>query len=126
MHPRGKLFEEKAERLLQCHGLSILERNYSARTGEIDIIATEGDVLVFVEVRARSHQRFGGAANSVDKRKQKRIILTAQHYLQRHSQVKNRCCRFDVITFEPRQSEAERPVHWFRGAFTAEQGNAYI
>ena len=126
MHPRGKLFEEKAERLLQCHGLSILERNYSARTGEIDIIATEGNVLVFVEVRARSHQRFGGAANSVDKRKQKRIILTAQHYLQRHSQVKNRCCRFDVITFEPRQSEAERPVHWFRGAFTAEQGNAYI
>ena len=126
MHPRGKLFEEKAERLLQCHGLSILERNYSARTGEIDIIATEGDVLVFVEVRARSHQRFGGAANSVDTRKQKRIILTAQHYLQRHSQVKNRCCRFDVITFEPRQSEAERPVHWFRGAFTAEQGNAYI
>lgn len=126
MHPRGKLFEEKAERLLQCRGLSILERNYSARTGEIDIIATEGDVLVFVEVRARSHQRFGGAANSVDKRKQKRIILTAQHYLQRHSQVKNRCCRFDVITFEPRQSEAERPVHWFRGAFTAEQGNAYI
>ena len=126
MHPRGKLFEEKAERLLQCHGLSILERNYSARTGEIDIIATEGDVLVFVEVRARSHQRFGGAANSVDKRKQKRIILTAQHYLQRHSQVKNRCCRFDVITFEPRQSEAERPVHWFRGAFTAEQGTAYI
>ena len=126
MHPRGQPFEEEAQRLLQCHGLSILERNYSARTGEIDIIATEGDVLVFVEVRARSHRRFGGAANSVDKRKQKRIILTAQHYLQRHSQVKNRCCRFDVITFEPRQSEAERPVHWFRGAFTAEQGNAYI
>ena len=126
MHPRGKLFEEKAERLLQCHGLSILERNYSARTGEIDIIATEGDVLVFVEVRARSHQRFGGAAYSIDNRKQKRIILTAQHYLQRNNRSEDRRCRFDVIAFEPRQSDAGRPVHWFRGAFTAEQGNAYI
>jgi len=126
MHPRGKLFEEKAARLLQCHGLSILERNYSARTGEIDIIATEGNVLVFVEVRARSHQRFGGAANSIDNRKQKRIILTAQHYLQRHNRSEDRRCRFDVIAFEPRQSDAGRPVHWFRGAFTAEQGNAYI
>lgn len=126
MHPRGKLFEEKAARLLQCHGLSILERNYSARTGEIDIIATEGNVLVFVEVRARSHQRFGGAAYSIDNRKQKRIILTAQHYLQRNNRSEDRRCRFDVIAFEPRQSDAGRPVHWFRGAFTAEQGNAYI
>ena len=126
MHSRGKPFEEQAERLLKCHGLAILERNYSARTGEIDIIATDRDVLVFVEVRARSHQRFGGAANSVDRRKQKRIILTAQHYLQRHNRGKDRRCRFDVIAFEPRQSEARRPVHWFRGALTAEQGNAYI
>lgn len=126
MHTRGKPFEKQAERLLQCHGLSILERNYSARTGEIDIIAADRGVLVFVEVRARSHQRFGGAANSVDRKKQKRIILTAQHYLQRHDTGKDRRCRFDVIAFEPRQSEAGRPVHWFRGAFTAEQGNAYI
>ena len=126
MHPRGQPFEEEAQRLLQCHGLSILERNYSARTGEIDIIATEGNVLVFVEVRARSHQRFGGAAYSIDNRKQKRIILTAQHYLQRNNRSEDRRCRFDVIAFEPRQSDAGRPVHWFRGAFTAEQGNAYI
>jgi putative endonuclease len=125
MHPRGQPFEEQAERLLQCHGLSILERNYSARTGEIDIIATEGDVLVFVEVRARSHRRFGGAAKSVDKKKQRRLILTAQHYLQRHNRGIDRRCRFDVIAFEPRQSGAGRPVHWFRGAFTAEQGNTY-
>lgn len=124
MHPQGNTFEEKAVRLLLSRGLQIVQRNYSARTGEIDIIALEGSQLVFVEVRARSNQRFGGAANSIDPRKQKRIILTAQHYLQRHKECHRRSCRFDVITFEPPQSGRSRPVHWFRSAFTAEQGNA--
>ncbi|MFT4822355.1 MAG: putative endonuclease [Halioglobus sp.] len=119
MRSIGDDFEEKAIALLRDNGLEILTRNYTRKAGEIDIIARDGQYLVFVEVRARSHKAFSGAAGSVDYRKQQRLIRTAQLYLQSHPQWSNSPCRFDVIAFEPRQSAQQRPPNWIRSAFIA-------
>jgi putative endonuclease len=73
---------------------------------------------VFVEVRARRNPRFAGAAASVDWRKQQRILRTAQVFLQQRREWSNMSCRFDVIAFEPRQSEPGTAIRWVRAAFT--------
>lgn len=115
----GKISEERAARWLQDKGLRLLTRNFSARTGEIDIIARDGDCLVFLEVRARRNRAYCGAAASVDRRKQQRLLRTAQLFLQRHPELASMPCRFDVLAFEPRQSASDLEIRWIRGAFTA-------
>lgn len=119
MRSIGDEFEDKATDLLRDDGLQILCRNYARKTGEIDIIARDGDYLVFFEVRVRSHRAFSSAAGSVDLRKQRRLIRTAQLYLKSHPQWANSPCRFDVIAFEPPQSEQQSLPNWIRSAFTA-------
>lgn len=119
MKSLGDDYEEQAVGLIEDEGLSVLTRNFSCKAGEIDIIATEGPQLVFIEVRARNNRRFDSAAASVDRRKQQRILRTAQFYLQRHRQLANLPCRFDVIAFEPPQSPTSSRIRWIRGAFTA-------
>lgn len=111
----GDTYEERAATWLQDRGLHILERNFRASTGEIDIIARETGTLVFVEVRARSHGGYAGAAESVTAAKRKRIVHTAQLYLQQHRALAQAPCRFDVIAFEPPQSGAG--IRWIRSAF---------
>ena len=104
MKSRGDDYEERAALLIENNGLRLLERNFRGKTGEIDIVAQDSDLLVFIEVRARSNRHFDSAAGSVDARKQQRIIRTAQLFLQRRPQWVNTPCRFDVIAFEPPQS----------------------
>jgi putative endonuclease len=94
----GEAAEDHALRWLQERGLSLLERNFRCKAGEIDLILREGQTLVFVEVRQRADRRFGGAAASVTPAKQRRLLLTAQFYLQRLCVVPP--CRFDVIAIE--------------------------
>ncbi len=119
MRASGEGYENKAADMIRGQGLHILARNFAGKTGEIDIIALDGDYVVFLEVRARSNPYFPSAAASVDKRKQRRILLTAQLFLQRNKQWSNCPCRFDVIAFEPRQSAKRETVNWIRSAFTA-------
>ena len=119
MRSLGDEYEDRAVNLLQKEGLLLLERNFRAKTGEIDIIAQERNLLVFVEVRARSNHHFDSAAGSVNLRKQQRIIRTAQLYLQRRPHWGNLPCRFDVIAFEPPQSGLRRRMRWIRSAFIA-------
>ncbi|MFK8047726.1 MAG: YraN family protein [Halioglobus sp.] len=115
----GDEFENQATALLRHSGLQIINRNYAGKTGEIDIIARDGNYLVFCEVRVRSNSAYAGAAGSVDFRKQRRLIRTAQLYLKSHPQWANSPCRFDVIAFEPPQSEQHSSPNWIRSAFTA-------
>lgn len=105
---RGVRAEAAAARLLERHGLAIVERNYRIRGGEIDLIARDGASLVFVEVRMRSSERFGGAAASIDARKRARIVRAAQHYLLRRGAP---ACRFDAVLVTP------RGIEWIRDAF---------
>lgn len=101
--------EDAAARFLSRHGLRVIARNYRTRLGEIDLIARDGATLVFVEVRLRSSEAFGGAAGSIGPRKQRRIAAAARRYLARLAD--EPACRFDVITLEDREPT------WLRGAF---------
>jgi putative endonuclease len=114
----GDHFEQRAAQWLQDRGQQVLARNFRARTGEIDLITREADLLIFVEVKARSHPGFGGAAITVDRRKQARILRTAQVFLQRHPRYSDMACRFDVLAFEPPQSPGECEIRWIQAAFT--------
>jgi putative endonuclease len=115
----GNKFEDRATQLLTAQGLKILARNYTAKTGEIDIIALDNNCLVFLEVRARSNRHYVSAAASVDSRKQQRILRTAQHFLKANPRLVHAACRFDVIAFEPRKSTKELSANWIKSAFTA-------
>ncbi|MDG1944786.1 MAG: YraN family protein [Halioglobus sp.] len=115
----GDDYEDRAATLIQQSGLCVLERNFRGKTGEIDIIAQDGEQVVFLEVRARSNRKFAGAASSVTARKQQRIVKTAQLFLQCRPQCANMPCRFDVIAFEPPQFGTEPRMRWIRSAFTA-------
>lgn len=105
----GDRGEERAAQFLQRKGLRIIDRNYRTRQGEIDLVAMDGDVLVFVEVRMRSEARFGGGAESVDSRKCSRLVAAARHYLMRLG--REPACRFDVVSLE-----CDAPT-WIRAAF---------
>lgn len=98
----GKKAEDAACSFLQRNGLSLLQRNYHCRYGEIDLIMQDSGSLVFVEVRYRSSITFGSAAESVDNNKQRKLVFTANHYLQKHPT--NQPTRFDVVALSPQQN----------------------
>lgn len=103
--------EHGAARFLEHQGLKIVARNYHTRFGEIDLVAMEGEVLVFVEVRMRSSARFGGAAASITRAKQARIASAAARFLQRFPRAPR--CRFDVVVVQ------DGPPQWIKAAFEA-------
>lgn len=97
MNLKGKAAEDQAALFLKHLGYKIVERNFSTRGGEIDIVAWEGKTLCFVEVRSRRSADFGAPAETVHRLKQGRIIRAAQLYLQKHYKSAYPACRFDVI-----------------------------
>lgn len=104
--------EQQARSYLEQQGLSHIASNVRYKRGELDLVMRDGETLVFVEVRFRASARFGGAAASVDSRKQTRLITAAKRYLQRHPI--ELPCRFDVIAIDGAGS-----IQWIRHAFTA-------
>ena len=108
---------DRAERIaaayLEDQGLAVIESRYRCRWGEIDLILRDRDTVVFAEVRLRRSKAFGGAAYSVDRRKQARIIATARHYL---AGAREAACRFDVVLLE---SIEPARIEWIRDAFSA-------
>lgn len=107
----GAEAERRAADYLVHRGLVMVTRNYRCRGGEIDLVMRDGPTLVFVEVRARSKSRFGGAADSITTRKQARVILAARHYLARHGL--DVPCRFDALLLDGDRLE------WIKSAFDA-------
>ncbi len=93
----GAAYEKEAAAYLEKQGYRILERNYRCRFGEIDLVAEEGDYLVFVEVKYRSGQIKGDPLEAVHERKQRTIRRTAMWYLTEHSISGSSPCRFDVV-----------------------------
>ncbi|BAO43491.1 YraN family protein [Thiolapillus brandeum] len=106
---KGEAAESLACRWLQRQGLTLRARNYRCKSGEIDLIMEQGKVLVFVEVRYRSHPGYGSAAESVTPAKQQKLLRTAQHYLQQLPHTP--ACRFDIIGIDP-----EHHIQWIRNA----------
>ena len=107
----GRRAEDRAAVFLEKRGLRVLARNYRCRGGEIDLVCRDGRALVFVEVRLRRTQAFGGAAASITPAKQRRIILAAQHYLAGQPECD---CRFDCVLIEGERLE------WLKNAFSAD------
>ena len=93
----GKTGEDLAVEELERRGYAIVDRRWRTRAGEIDIIARDGDTLVFVEVKARDGHEFGDGAESVTMRKRQTIVRLAKHYVQ-DARWGDRPCRFDVVT----------------------------
>lgn len=107
---KGKLGEDKAYEFLIDQGLQCVIRNYRNPLGEIDLIMTEEDILVFVEVKYRTTSKWGNPLESVDLQKQEKIKRIASWYLASCKTVPN--CRFDVIGILNNQ------IIWVKGAFT--------
>ena len=112
---RGAAAERRAGAWLRRRGLHALDANYRCRAGEIDLVMRDGDTLVFVEVRYRSRDSFGGGAESVDRAKQRRLIRAASRYLQQHPRWANAVCRFDVVSLSG--DEGNPKIEWIRHAF---------
>ena len=106
----GGTAEQQAADFLQRRGYAILERNYKCRLGEIDLVASDRDSLVFVEVRMRNGAAFGSALESITPHKKKRIIAAAKYYLMELG--REPYCRFDVIAIDE-----GGPPEWHQGAF---------
>lgn len=115
--PVGQAWEVWAERWLSQRGLHIIARNYRCRGGEIDLICTDGDELVFVEVKQRGHGAWAPGAEAVGHRKQRRLIHAARHFLGRCPERQDQIMRFDVLQIDSARQPPE--VQWIRDAFAA-------
>ena len=107
---RGAAAEALAAGYLAARGLTIVQRNYRCRGGEIDLIARDREVLVFVEVRLRRNRAFGTAAESITAAKRRRLRLAARHYLARLG--REPPCRFDAVLLDALETEN---IEWLRG-----------
>lgn len=107
----GKAAEALAAKYLQAQRLKLLEQNFRCPYGEIDLIMQDGSTLVFIEVRMRSNDDFGGAAMSITPAKQEKLKRSAQRYMQLHGES---ACRFDVILMHKIHINA---VEWLKNAF---------
>ena len=109
----GFLAEQQARDYLTSQGLAWLESNYRCRMGEIDLIMRDGDYLVFVEVRARRSNSFGGAAASITYSKQQKLLKTASLYLVEKKWQDKLAARFDVLSLDGTPSS----ITWIKNAF---------
>jgi putative endonuclease len=112
----GLAWEDAATDFLLEHGLSIVTRGYNCRLGELDIVCTDGPTLVIVEVRARASTARGSAAETVDFRKQRKIVNAARHFLMRNPCWFSHALRFDVIAIDAIETTAPR-LQWLKNAF---------
>lgn len=103
----GDRGEDMAVKKLKKMGYKIVERNFSAKCGEIDIIALDGEYIVFVEVRVRNNSSYGSGAETVDAYKQKKLIKTAMYYLKMNNAL-DVPARFDVVSIS--DSLGNKPV----------------
>ena len=106
----GQEGESAAEQCLRHKGYRIVARNLRSSVGELDLVAEDGQALVFVEVKARRTDTFGGAIHAVHQRKQGKLIQLAAQYLARHH-IRDRPCRFDVVLLHSAGAVAPQIEH---------------
>ena len=118
---KGNSAEHFAKQFLERQGLTLVSQNYRCKHGEIDLIMRDKKTTVFVEVRYRKSQYFGSGAETVDYRKQRKLLATASHYLQNNLKAAKQPCRFDVIslTATPSPNAEDYAVDWIADAIQA-------
>jgi putative endonuclease len=107
---RGDKSEQLAYQYLLKQGLHVVDKNFRCKHGELDLIMRDQQTLVFVEVRFRQSNKYGGALESITQKKQSRIIATTQYYLLINKI--NSPVRFDVITMSN-----DTDINWIKNAF---------
>ena len=116
----GKRGEDEALRYIKKEGYKLIERNFRANSGEIDLIARDNDTLVFIEVKARSSEAFGSPASAVGRRKMEHIVRASQEYLASIGDKDGeRLVRFDVVSVLYREGDAR--VELIKDAFGADE-----
>ena len=127
---QGSLFEQQACEFLQAKGLRLIAQNWQQpKVGELDLVMIETgsawSTLLFIEVRQRKRSTYGDAALSVTASKQRKVIKTAQCFLQQHPEYADYDCRFDVIAYNTlgsillKDSALDTQPEWIKGAFVA-------
>jgi len=109
---KGEDAEKYAASYLQKQQLTLLQQNYHCRFGEIDLIMRDDESLVFVEVRMRTSEAFGGAAASITASKQAKLLRTARHYIAELNT--EPACRFDVVLLTGSDG---KKIEWIKNAF---------
>lgn len=116
----GRRAEQWACLFLRQQGLKLVTRNFRCHTGEIDLVMRDNNQLVFVEVRYRKNNTHGSAAESVDRRKQARVVHCAEYFLQRSGALANLPVRFDVVALtSAKKQNSPFETRWIRNAFDA-------
>jgi putative endonuclease len=117
----GRIGEWIAVLWLVAHGYRIRHRNWTGGTGEIDLVAQRGTTIVFVEVKSRVREDFGGAVAAVNRSKQRTIRRAARAYLSRH-RLWESPTRFDVIAVQRRAGFVPWRIEHVRDAFQSDSG----
>jgi len=112
----GRGIEARAQRFLERQGLELLASNYTCRVGELDLVLLDGDTLVVAEVRYRARSDYGRAEETVDARKQARLVRTTEHFLLTHERYCELPVRFDVLAVA---GAGGQTLTWIRDAFQA-------
>jgi putative endonuclease len=115
----GSRWEKIALDHLSANGLTLIERNYRCRMGEIDLVMRQSNLLVFVEVRYRKKSRFATAAESVDRHKQRKLAQAAAAFLGQNPRYREHVTRFDVVAFDATSND-QCTLQWLRDAFRPE------
>ena len=97
----GRLAEAAAAEFLAAQGYQLVAANYRCRAGEVDLIAWDGPILVFVEVKARRRDQTGAPVEAIDARKLRHLRAVAGHYLAKHFRRDQPPCRFDAVLATP-------------------------
>jgi putative endonuclease len=100
-HSKGREGEDRAARELEQRGITIIERNFRATGGEIDLIGVEGETLVFIEVKNWKNLPIESLEQSINKKKQRRIIETAKYFIKNNREYKGMRIRFDIAFIGP-------------------------
>jgi putative endonuclease len=116
---KGMRYEVQARQYLEAQGLICQQQNYHCRFGEIDLVMCDADSLCFIEVKFRSNSRFGGAAYSIPKSKQRKLIKSALFFITEHKKFSHCALRFDAFLIQQQLASNEQ-FNWIKNAFYAE------
>lgn len=119
MLSKGLAYEAKAQRYLESSGLKLVSKNYRTKLGEIDLIMKHHDTVVFIEVRYRNDARFGSGVETITKSKQRKIIRSAQQFLN-ENKLWHLNSRFDVVSISPKTRTKSLNIDWIKSAFLSD------
>lgn len=112
----GHAVEKKAAQFLKRQGLQFIQKNFTCKVGEIDLIMQDDDCYVFVEVRLRTNPYYADGVASITPKKQHKLYKASLYYLQKHQLMNNANCRFDVVSVTKQNNKLQ--FDWIRNAFT--------